>query len=134
MDCKLDVSDSNVRVDRAVVFCHDWRRLFDRVMQVREFHSLTEVDITFGVDAGKSFLKFSVTIRKRINDLSSPGAKLFKRSSYQDGPVGANAKKDGGVDKVILLAIVQNAKETYHNLKTIMDLFTIHSYNSSSKI
>ena len=124
MDCNLDVCGSYVREDRSVVFCNHFRRLFALVFQERGWHESTEVFVKIGIDAGQGSLKVCATLQKVVNDLSSPDAKSTKRFSYQAGPSGERSK-DSGVNKLLILAIVEDAKESHHNLKTLMDLLNI---------
>ena len=124
LDCNLDVCGSYVRADRSVVFCNHFRRLFALTFHERGWHESTEVFVKIGIDAGQGSLKVCATLQKVVNDLSSPDAKSTKRFSYQAGPSGERSK-DSGVNKLLILAIVEDAKESHHNLKTLMDLLNI---------
>ena len=82
------------------------------------YHPNTRTFIKISMDAGQSWLKLCMSIVKVQDDLSSPG-KRKTRSSYKDG-VLPHKFKDSGVKKIIPIAFIQNATESYENLEAIV--------------
>ena len=113
--------DENGKVARILFYCPELPDLVDYICQARGFHVQTQKDITLGIDGGGSWLKFSMTIVKVQDLLASPSRKGRRtRSSYADG-VAPNKLKDSGVKKLIPVAYIQNAKESYDNLQLIVE-------------
>ena len=121
----IDVTDSKKqpRQERAVVYCNDVRGLLEFIKEKRGFHPSTEYLLKVGIDAGQGFLKISCTLEKVTSDESSPGKKK-QRSTYSKG-ICPEKFKDGGVNKLIVLVMVEHAKESYHNLKSMLDLLQL---------
>ena len=121
----IDVTNSkkNPRQERAVVYCNDVQGLLEFIREKRGFHPNTEYFIKVGIDAGQGFLKISCTLEKVMSVESSPGKKK-QRSTYSQG-MCPEKFKDGGVNKLIVLVMAQNAQESYHNLKSMLDLLQL---------
>ena len=122
---QIDVTDSkkNPRQERAVVYCNDVPGLLNFIKEKRGYHPNTEYFLKVGIDAGQGFLKISCTLEKVMSDDSSPGKKK-KRSSYSEG-MCPDQFMEGGVNKLIVLAMVENSKESYHNLKSMLALLQL---------
>ena len=110
--------DENGKVERWLFYCDEVPELAELVGKERGYHPQTKVMNKVGFDAGGTWLKLCLNSIKVEDDFSSPVARKT-RSSYSDG-VAPNKLLDSGVKKLIPLAFIQNAKESYHNLELIV--------------
>ena len=117
------------KVERCVVYCHDIQGLISSLNDARQFKSKYDSFVKIGIDGGGSFLKFCLSLEQIDGDNSTPIN--FKKWSYRSVCSSKNFK-NLGVSKIIILAIVENVSESYHNLKTIIDLINLSALQSSS--
>lgn len=110
--------DENGKVRRWMFYTHRRSELVNTICKMRGYHSQTEIFIKIYLDAGGSWLKVCMTIEKVQGALASPDVKSKQRFSYQEGPM-PNKFKDSGVKKVIPIAFIQSAQESYENLELI---------------
>ena len=118
----------------------DAEELLSAVTDARNIGSTSFVKVM--ADGGQGFLKICLTVlpenydpdldcaptdidmlSDNMSELSSP---VKKRSLYRDGG-GIGHYKLTSVKRVILLAIVPDCKETYHNMKTLFDLTCLNN-------
>ena len=71
-----------------------------------------EVRQKIGIDGGGGFFKtcLNIIVKNQPDELKSPLKKKSAKSKNY---------KDGGVKKLVIIAIVQDIAETYYNAKTI---------------
>jgi hypothetical protein len=126
---KLDSSkkEDTAKVVRQVIYCNDIKGLIDNVI---DYRGGCEGDymIKVGIDGGGGFLKFCLNIIKADDDTSSPDR---KRSKYAEGAYHSQFV-DGGVKQLLIIAIVEEVKESYENLSSIMDLLKLDRINFMS--
>ena len=107
------------KVERVLVYCHNFSGLIDHICKQRGFVSGDKYFIKIGIDGGGSFLKVCINIEKF--DESSKDDKQNKKWSYAAGACSKDFK-DSGVRKLMIIGIIEDAQESYDNLKVILDL------------
>ena len=135
--CEMDSSTKEERargqkVNRAVVYCNNLSGLIARVHQHRGFHPRTRYFVKVGIDGGGSFLKICLNLEKQDDEFSSPASQKTKWS-YAAGAC-SDKFKDSGVRKLMILAMVENASESYSNLKLLLDLLELNTILRSEDI
>ena len=80
--------------------------------------------VKIGIDGGGEFLKVCLSILA-----ASQNSKTEKRKtlSYTDS-LREESYKDGGVEKLIFLAIIEDVKESHETIKMIIDLIEMNSH------
>lgn len=84
-----------------VIYCTDVPKLIDRIKVARKFEEGDEVLIKIGIDGGGGFLK--ITISLLLENHSEP----------------TDSFKDGGVKRLLILAVVPDIPEKYEFIKLI---------------
>lgn len=107
---------------KVIAYCTDVKKLIADLLDRREVSNQHIVKI--GIDGGGGFLKVCLSILEANQNQTSQNEKKF---SYADGLSKENYK-DGGVQKLIILAIVEDVKESHENIKMMIDLLEINSY------
>ena len=115
--CPLDIigKDDEKKLT-SVFYCKDVPGLTDFIMEKRGYDLQTEKIQLFGFDKDKESLKKVFNLKRVENEFSGLRG---KRASYFQG-AHPRAFKDGGVNRTILIAFAEKAKESYHNLKVLM--------------
>ncbi len=103
---------------RQAVFCTDPSGLIDRLLYRRR---VAEGDflVKIGIDGGGGFLKVCLNIL-RVEDDERPR----RRATYAEGAC-ASSFSDGGVKRLLILAIVEDVCESYSNLQALLQLLKL---------
>lgn len=110
---KVEFETSNNRTECSpVVFCKDPSGLIDCMLEHRSAGS--EFVAKIGMDSGGDFLKITLSL---LTDTSSNARDISRHTAC-----ASSSFVDGGVKKIMLLAIAQGVRETYKNLKNMLDL------------
>ena len=80
--------------------------------------------VKIGIDGGGEFLKVCLSILAASQNSKAEKGKTF---SYTDG-LREESYKDGGVEKLIFLAIIEDVKESHETIKMIIDLLEMNSH------
>uniref|UniRef100_A0A1I8HLA7 Solute carrier family 35 member F4 n=1 Tax=Macrostomum lignano TaxID=282301 RepID=A0A1I8HLA7_9PLAT len=120
MDCA-----KGKREMRSIVFCTDPLALIDRVMARRQVSADDGALIKVGIDSGGGFLKFCVSIVPAQGLKDQPTG---SRSTYAEGACRFHFE-DGGVRKLLLLAIAESVSESYDNLQQILNLLNLQGFS-----
>lgn len=102
---------------RPVVVCKDLKGLIEYILEKRGWKP-EDVELQVGLDGGGGFFKVGLTIR-RVRGATSPQKKKSFNRKY----------RDGGVKKLIILAIAPKTGEYYLNVKKILDEIGIAKVN-----
>ena len=121
--CLMDSSNKTERMDgkkveRNLVYCHNLTGLIDYICQHRKLSEEDRYYIKIGIDGGGSFLKVCFNLEKYDNFTSQVNQN--KKWSYAAGAYSKKFK-DSGVNKLMILGIVEEVYENYDNLKTVLD-------------
>ena len=106
------------KVERTLVFCNNLPGLIDHICHHREIDQEDRYYIMIGIDGGGSLLKVCFNLEKYdplVNQES-----LNKKWSYATGAFSKKFK-DSGVNKLIVLGIVEDVCENYDNVKFILE-------------
>lgn len=127
---------TNVKEKRPVVWA-DSEELLQAVLKARNVNDGVEIKVM--ADGGQGFFKISMTVLPKnyspeldcsINDSESDDDSNFpkkKRSTYAEGgSVGKDAKLTS-VNKLIMLCIVPEIKESYENIEILFNLTNINN-------
>jgi hypothetical protein len=122
-DCLIhdfECTSTNKGVDATasctVVYCNDVVGLIDLVCEKRNLDK-ENVSIKIGIDTGGDFLKFCLNISNAETTekpITNPSKKLIEK-----------AMLDTSVKKLIIIAIAYKVKETYENVRYILQLLKI---------
>ena len=97
-----------------VVYCNDLQRFIQDICDSRQLQN-DALKVNLSLDAGGGFFKISLSI--------------FADDLHQNHPSespGRHTKlQNTGVKKIMLIALAPEVKETYSNVKTILDLLQI---------
>ena len=99
-----------------LVYCTNVAELISQLVTKREASANHILKI--GIDGGGGFLKVCLSI------LDYEVVESETKFSYKDG-LKRDIFKDGGVKKLIILALIEDVKETYSNIKQLVDLLEI---------
>ena len=102
-------------VIRPVLFCHDVKELVKQVAQERNV-DLDDCFIKFSIDTGKGKLIGGISIIEYESLVTEKG----KRARYADG-VAPLLRKSASAHRLLVIVMVPSIKESYNNLKLIMD-------------
>ena len=148
IDSSLKDEQLEGKVSRPLFYCDDIPSLIQFLLKKRGHSSRTKYFAKIGIDKGGTWLKVCLNLEKAFDEFSSPRKKSRKtrsekaadesssprrksrksRSKYKDGP-NARKFKDSGVKKLIPLAFIEDAKESYDNLEKIIELCGLNSIN-----
>lgn len=109
-----------------VVLCKDVQKLIEDVKKSR---GVDEVHLKFSADSGGSFLK--ITLSMQSLDYDSVNRIHPKRRSYSDDKNIGKVFKDSGVDKLLLLGLIEFSEENHENLSLLWDLFQLKKFKGS---
>ena len=127
MDLEVVNKDKEVVIERKkVVYCHDLVGYAEHIKKERGITEDIVVEQKIGIDGGGGFFKICLNIIRKGNpdDLKSPPKKKpAKSANYKD------SYKDGGVKKLVIIAIVKDIAETYSNAKAMLNLVQIEKIN-----
>lgn len=99
---------------RPVVYCNDAAALISMIVECRSLnHHFLKLKI--GIDSGRNFLKVCLSVYDTREDEPQPRKTILREAS------------NTGVKKAIILAITQEVKETYCNIKHLLDLVKLNS-------
>ena len=115
--------DENGKVERWMFYAPEVPELV-KYLEGKRYHPRTRTFIKVYMDGGQSWFKVCMTLEKVQDDLASPG-KRKTRSSYSDGVLPGKFK-DSGVKKIIPLAFIQKASESYDNLELVLKELGLH--------
>ena len=104
-----------------VVFCNNINALIDQVIAERQI-SGEELIFKVGLDYGGGFLKVC------LNIVSKEVSTRAKRAKYEDKL--SNCAKDTSVNRLIILALTPENKETHETMKNLWDLLDLSSLNN----
>lgn len=126
----FDIEKLPEKEKRPVVYA-DAETLLDAVLEARE--EFGEFEIKLMADGGKGFFKISMSILpKGANDESydsdteEPPPKK-KRSTYEEGGTIGRKANLNGVNRLIMLCVVPNIKESYDNLRILWNVTNINN-------
>lgn len=116
--------DDKCKCERAVVYA-DAEALLKAVLELREENN--DVDIKIMADGGQGMFKICMSIfpKKCVEEeIEEPAS---KRAKYVDGGTTSREGTLTGVQRLLMLAVVPNIKETYDNIKLLFDLIQINN-------
>ena len=116
--------DKNGKINRWLAYCTDSNELLERIAMLRG-KELKDLVQKAGFDDGKSFLKLTMTIYDPEDIIPCDG-NFVKRASKPEHILAGQKYKDTGVNKIIILGIVEKTPESYINCKLILDKAQIH--------
>ena len=90
-----------------VVLCNNLNELIDDIIRERNIDD-KDLLVRIGMDGGGGFLKICLSVFQLQRDTAGCGKRLDEKF-----------KKDSGVKKIIILAIVPGVQENYANLKRL---------------
>ena len=106
------------KIKKKVVYCLNVAQLVMFIKQKRGIDQ-DDDDLLFkiGLDSGRGFLKLCLTVEEKKVPGGSPDRKKTPQAKF----------RDSGVKRLIVLAIVEGASETYDSIKTLMELIDVDS-------
>ena len=114
-----ELLNENGKVKRPIFYVDDLQGLINFIVAKRGYDPSNELLFKVGIDKGGTFLKVCLTIQETWEGHT---ARYWRRrANYRDGP-RANRFKDSGVKKIIPVAFIEDATESYENLETIINL------------
>ena len=122
-----DERTSGLKVNRSLVYCHDISGLLTHICKARNLENI-EVHNKIGIDGGGGFLKVCLNVQTFQNIEEGPEKKQ-STFSYTEGAF-AKEFKNSSVNKLMILAIVENVCENYNNLKMILELLGLDEIDS----
>lgn len=105
--------------ERNAVVCNDVDAFVKCIIHERNLNC-NETSIKLGLDGGKGSLKVTLNLTTKEKDNLNSPLKKSTRYSYAQG-IQSRSFQDTGVKKLFILAIVEEVKETYENLKALLD-------------
>lgn len=114
--------------NKKIVYCNNLHKLMQKILESRRLSPFDKIHIKIGIDSGGDFLKvcFNVIETERAIDESKA-----RRRRYSDG-VSPKSKKDTSVNKLIVVAITNEKKESYETVAKIWELLQkckpLHSF------
>ncbi len=112
---KMKTDKGETQVMKQVVCTKDAKGLMDFIKSERRVNSCRA---HFGLDGGGGFLKLCLNV---IEEPRTPSQSPVAKKP----PAGASRFLDSGVKKLLVVAIVANVQENYHNVKTLLDASNI---------
>ena len=115
------------KVKKTFICCNDVEGLVAHIKEKRGYDLEAEEDdllIKLGLDSGRGFLKLCLTM-EQLKSSEEFTEEKKKRPRHEQ------RFKDGGVKKLIILALVENCLETYDNVKVLMDILGINTLSFS---
>lgn len=120
----FDVEKLSSKEKRPIVYA-EAENLLENVLAARDHHG--EIVIKLMADGGQGFFKISMTVLpkdyredKSDDDEMSPPTK--KRCTYAEGGILGKEPNLNGVNRLILVCVVPNIKETYDNIRILWNL------------
>ena len=110
-----------------IVFCSDISKLIEDMKCARGIEEGTDLLFKIGLDYGGGFLK--VCLNMICLNMSPPER---KRVRFDDGI--AHCYKDTSVNKLIILAAAQDAKETYETIKAMCDRLHLEALKQNGEM
>ena len=98
--------------EKTLVYCNDISELVLRLLEYRELDPST-TDAKLGLDKGQGSVKVTLSIMERDERVKTG------RQTYADG-VGGKAHTSGSTYKLMVLALLYDAPETYETVKMMM--------------
>ena len=98
---------------KTLIYCNDVCTLVIRLLEHRELDE-SNIDIKYGLDGGQGSLKVTLSIMEK-DEIVKTG-----RQTYAEG-VGAKKNTSGSTYKLMVLAVMHDAPETYETVKMMMD-------------
>ena len=105
---------------KILVFCNDVEELVVHVMEHQELDK-NQVDIKLGLDGGQGSLKVTLSVMEKDERV------MTGCQTYTDG-VGVKEQTSGSVDKLMVLALMQEAPETYETIKIMMEKLNLENF------
>ena len=115
VDAEFETQRNSKIESRPVVFCKNPAGLIDYMLHHRDIPDDLEFIAKVGMDSGGDFLKITLNLLRDPSSADEINLNMHSAS-------GSSEFADGGVKKLMLLAIVPGVPETHNNLKTILDL------------
>lgn len=125
----FDVEKMPEKEKRPVVYA-DADDLLNVVLEARNQHG--EIVIKLMADGGKGFFKISMTILPKDYSQETSDSDIEeippkkKRTTYEEGGTLGKKANLNGVNRLIMLCVVPNIKETYDNVKILWDLMNLN--------
>ena len=118
-DNREKVNESG-KVERPAFFTDNVPSLLQSILLKRGWDLDGDYFVKVFIDKGGKWLKVCMTVEKAWDPLASPQRKSRRsRSKYKDGP-NASKFKYSGVKRIIPIAFIEDAKETYDNIEKIL--------------
>lgn len=108
-------------IKRPVVYANA-SELLEFVFEQRNVEAIHETKIKLLADGGQHFFKISLSILSEEKENDSIDCESKNVSFYSSGGNIGNKRKLNSVNRLIILCIVPEIKETYDNLKTLVHL------------
>jgi hypothetical protein len=103
---------SGIKVRRSLAYCNDVPGLLDYLKEHRSLGNLS-CHHKVGIDGGGGFLKVCLNVEKVDENIPEE-----KKPQFSFSEVAFSSDfKDSSVNKLIILAIVEDVYENYNNLK-----------------
>ena len=99
------------------MFCSSVGSLIEKVIDERDLR-FEKLHFKIGLDSGGDFMKVCLNV---IRSERSEEESVHKRRKYTDG-VCPQSKKDTSVNRLLILAITPEKRESYGNIKLSFDL------------
>jgi len=110
----FQVSSTNELMPHPIIYCNDVEGLIASTCSARGI-DMSEANIKIGIDGGGGFMKICLNI---FTDDSSNDAHPRRKTPNE-------ILNNSSVKKLIIIAISPDVKETYHNVKKILELLEI---------
>lgn len=128
--CEFDCENTDDKKVRPVVYA-DAEELVNSVVENRNVQGFYVVKVM--ADGGQGFFKISFSIIPQNNSSEEPDNDelnvndVHERSTYSEGGSFGKEAKVSSVNKLILLCVVPQIKETYENIKILFDLTKLNN-------
>lgn len=129
---EFDIDAGGIKKKRPIVYANA-SELLDAIIDKREM--IGYVSVKLMADGGQDFFKMSLTVLPEDyteeiieyeNSSDSDSESKSKRSKYSEGGTVGRKAKLTSVNRLILLCIVPNIKETYENLDILFELTKVN--------
>ena len=106
--------------EKTLIYCNDVTQLIVRLLEHRDL-DIENIDIKLGLDGGQGSLKMTLSIMKK-DEREQTG-----RQTYAEG-VGVKEHTSGSTNKLMVLALMHEAPETYQTVKLMMKKLEIDNF------
>lgn len=120
----FDVEKSMLKQKRTVVYA-DAEELLESIVEKRQVIGHYQVKIM--ADGGQDFFKICMSILPQFVDEENGKLPFKKRKLYSDGGSVGQKAVETSVNRLIILCIVPNVKETYSNIELLFKLIKINN-------